>query len=667
MSKKGYSRSAAGGGKKKGTPKAKKTGTSLDDVIVKVLPTQKDNLVHPSQHFDYDNGWMSFGFVRTVEIDNPEWEKPKRKRLLCIITQDGQVIPCTESELAKRGILLAAAPMWNEKKGNRISGKVLDSFIKSKGKRPAPWTLKQWLDFVVEQLKEVIDYEDERIFYYTALWMFGTYCHRVFESFSYKFFHGPTSTGKTRSLEVLERTSFNAILSPNMSPSSLFRSVESMACTLLMDETERMKDKEGSADIRQLILSGYKIGASVTRSEPIADGGFKVVEYSTYSPKAFANISGLDDVMGNRTIPILMRRSKIKHVLTAKLTTRKRKRYWQDIRDHAYLLVYKHWRTVCELIEKQADTEVVEDIDGRPLELWHSIFVLAEMFEDNGCMDLQENMYELARQYVKDMVALFELSNEGSMIHALRFLMWDNEPPFDAKDYRFQDIKQYFAQQIAFADEELSEQGEMIESKVKIPSWIRPSYLFTLLRKLGFKKFSGKGSRKKVYIDKPALVDLWERYIGDWEEPTLPVGGRQARLGEAAAMTTSAVPSGPQTTLEGNAIAEAKGMLPSSKKSVPDRMGEKENEKTVTSEMVCIAMLDKEEWTRESLQKWLISVTEYDEAEVNKQLDKQIGDDPRIKVDDAGKMTLTEQYREMKDKELGTKKDSNEEQDNDRR
>lgn len=654
-SKKGYTRSSKGSG----APKAKSTGTSADDIIVTVLPTQKDNLVHPAQHFDYDGDWMSFGFVRTVEIDNPEWDKPKRKRLLCLVTNDGEVIPCTESEIQKRGITLSAPPMWNEKKGNRMSGPVLDAFIKSKGKRPKPWRLDQWLEFTVEQLKGVIDYEDSDIFYEVALWLFGTYCHRAFESFAYKFYHGPTQTGKTRSLETLEQTCFNAILSPNMSPSSLFRSVESMACTLLMDETEKMKDKEGSADIRQLILSGYKRGASVTRSEPVGDGGFKVVEYGTFSPKAFANISGLDDVLGNRTIPILMRRSKIKSVLTAKLLTRKRKRYWQDIRDHAYLLVYHHWRRICELIEKHADTEVVEDIEGRPLELWYSIFVLAELFEENGCTGLSDKMYQLASQYVKDMVAMFEQSSEGSMIHALRFLMWDAEPPFKTQHYRFQDIKKYFAKQIAFADEEIDESGQIHEKAIKAPSWVRPSYLFGLLRKLGFKRFDGKGSRKRVYMDKDMLVDLWERYIGDWEEP------KDERGTQMSLSTFDSAHAFSNPNDLGFDPAQAKG----TPKIKPKTKDEPNNNKALSSDMVCTAMLDKEQWTRESLKKWLTKVYEYEDVEVDEQLDKQLGKDLRIKEVGGDPMVykVGDKYREMRERTdrppSKQKKDSSEEQD----
>jgi len=258
------------------------------------------------------------------------------------------------------------------------------------------------------------------------------------------------------------------------------------------------------------------------------------------------------------------------------------------------------------------------------------------------------------------------MSSEGSMIHALRFIMWDSEPPFDSKYYRFQDVKQYFARQIAFGDEEIDEEGRTVQGKVRIPSWLRPSYLFTLLRKLGFKTYDGKGSRKRVYLDKAALIDLWERYIGDWEEPELPVGGRQTTLDAVHALA-----SGPQKAIfptdDGTSIAEAKGMKATKQKPVPDRMRERKNDKSVTSDMVATAMLDKEEWTRESLEKWLVSIYEYDANEVKKHLDQQIGVDPRIvPVDEDspdGRIKVTDAYRKMYDKEIPEKKDSNEEQD----
>lgn len=503
-------------GKKKGTPQP-----VVVDVKVTVLPPSRQRAVHPAMHFDVVNKRMFFGFQLPVEVDNMDGKPTKRKVVQCLVDEKGVTIPCIESELRAHGITLMSDPLIDVKHGNRMSDAYLEEHQRTGGKKPVPWPLPDYLEFVVECLKEMIDFSDDDYFYYLALWIFGTYCHRLFESFPYDFYNGPTGTGKTRTLEVCEVTAFNGILSPNMSPSSLFRTVESRAPTLLMDETEKLWSTDAAQEIRQLVLSGYKRGAAVMRTEKVGDAGFQTKTFGTYSPKAFANISGLDDVLANRCISQLMTRSKEKGVMNARLLTKARRVKWQDIRNQSYLLIYRHWLRIADIVEANSDTEVVEGVNGRPLELWGPIFALAQLFEENGCTGLMDKMTVLAVKMVEEMNEAFRDSPSGQLIMAIKFLMMKQEMMFDAGYYRFQDLIPEIAMMATFAEEGIEEIDgvETTTVKVKKPRWLTPNYVTRQLKLLGLNDFKGSGTGRQVYLTKAALVDLWERYMGEWEEP----------------------------------------------------------------------------------------------------------------------------------------------------
>lgn len=519
-----------GTGKTGSTKKPKPTKQPVVvDVQITVLPPSHQKRVHPAMHFDVPKKRMFFGFQLPVEIDSMDGNPPKRKIVNCLISDKGETIPCIKQELERHSIILTSNPLIDIKHGNRMSDIILEEWTRTGGKKPRPWPLTDYLEFLVSCLKEMIDFSNEDSFYYLALWIFGTYCHRLFESYPYDFYNGPTGTGKTRTLEVKEATTFNGILSPNMSPSALFRTVESRAPTLLMDETEKLYSTDASQEIRQLVNSGYKKGAAVLRTEKTGDDGFQTQTFGTYCPKAFANIAGLDDVLQNRCVTTMMTRSKNVDVMNARLMTKDRKDKWQDIRNQSYLLVYEYWNRIAALIEDHADTEVVEGVIGRPLELWSPIFVLSELFEDEGCTNLYDRMKRLAIKMVEEMMENFKDSQSGQMLRALRNMMAENpsheEGAFASKYYRYQDLIPKITLQATFAEEGVDFSEEGIASttvKVKRPRWLKPAYVNRQLRLLGFDDYKGAGSGRSVYLTRAKLVDLWERYMGDWEEPEKP-------------------------------------------------------------------------------------------------------------------------------------------------
>ena len=151
-------------------------------------------------------------------------------------------------------------------------------------KLPNRWSLssvKAWLNREVsvnpEELyvaiktafQNYIEFEDSMIYDFLTLWTIGTYFYHLFNAYPYIYVFGMKRTGKTKLLTLLSLLCHNAIFSNNISTASVFRLIQSGRCTLLMDETEKLANPERETDFRNMLLSGYKKGASVYRTHKV--------------------------------------------------------------------------------------------------------------------------------------------------------------------------------------------------------------------------------------------------------------------------------------------------------------------------------------------------------------------------------------------------------------
>lgn len=172
---------------------------------------------------------------------------------------------------------------------------------------------KDLYNSVKKILEYFIDIPDQRVYDVLVCWIIGTYFFPIFDAYPYLFVNATKGSGKTKLLNLLEKLCFNARAITGPSIPSMFRFTDSGKCTLLLDEGEHYSDTD-MRDIRALLLSGYKKGSKISRAvEEVVQIGeksikrFNVEEFQNYSPKAIANISGLDDVLESRciTIPLL--------------------------------------------------------------------------------------------------------------------------------------------------------------------------------------------------------------------------------------------------------------------------------------------------------------------------------------------------------------------------
>src|SRR5215831_3643670 len=112
--------------------------------------------------------------------------------------------------------------------------------------------------------------------------------------------------GKTSVLIVLYYLTPRSELASNITPSALFRYIEDVRPTLLIDEADSfLKDNE---ELRGILNSGHtKAAANIIRNVEV-NGQYKARRFSTWAPKAIATIRELADTLEDRSIIITLQR-----------------------------------------------------------------------------------------------------------------------------------------------------------------------------------------------------------------------------------------------------------------------------------------------------------------------------------------------------------------------
>jgi hypothetical protein len=143
----------------------------------------------------------------------------------------------------------------------------------------------------------------------TSLWVVHSHAVDAAESSPYLAVTSPEpGCGKTRYLEVLEMVVARPWLAVTPSEAVVYRRIEALVPTLLMDEVDAVfspKVAERHEGLRALLNSGNRRGATVPRC---LGTSAEIVEFHTFCPKVLAGIGTLPDTISSRSVPIRLER-----------------------------------------------------------------------------------------------------------------------------------------------------------------------------------------------------------------------------------------------------------------------------------------------------------------------------------------------------------------------
>ena len=409
-------------------------------------------------------------------------------------TKTRQILPIEHDSL-KDKFRIDVLPAW---KSSRITYEDLVNWLKETDKTE-PKKLFQLMD---ECSRGYFDYPNEFDYSYYNLWNIGTYFYELFDAFPYNDYTGTKRSGKTKALEFQKHVCFNAIMSADMSGSSVFRMIEGTGATLLLDETEQYGNKknESAQQVRTILMQGFLKDQFAIRSEGKANEGFTPVTFNLYSPKSMAHINAFDDVLEDRCISHLMRRSKNKDMLDS--WPDNKNPLFQKIRNLCYRLFLDY---ADEIYNLQEEAKHLIPVSGRELKLWTPIITLALFFEKHGKSGLVALIQDKAKESSEDRQIQDEQDNNDMRI--LRYCDDVGISLSEKTDELKNNPRGWIPTEVFYS--------HLIAEDVAPIYGINPEYYsrpkFTqALRRLGFKSEKKKGGISFL-ITKEQVIDVKER------------------------------------------------------------------------------------------------------------------------------------------------------------
>lgn len=139
-------------------------------------------------------------------------------------------------------------------------------------------------------------------------WVLHTYNPQLFYYTPRLCIYSPVPRcGKSQLLQLLEMTTFRSLNVSNITSAGMFRAIDAMHPTLLVDEADTYMN--GDQAMRGVVNAGYKRGGTIIRNVE-SKGNFIPKRFNCFAPMAIAGIGMRDDTIMDRGIAVIMRRRK---------------------------------------------------------------------------------------------------------------------------------------------------------------------------------------------------------------------------------------------------------------------------------------------------------------------------------------------------------------------
>jgi DNA primase len=222
-------------------------------------------------------------------------------------------------------------------------------------------------------MQRYIDFTDERVYDFLACWIIGTYLFPIFSHYPYVHFTGPKGSGKSQCLHVLRNLGHNAKIAGSMTLAVQFRIISALQPTLLFDEMENLGQTQHTELHRMLKYGFEKNGPQVWRMDTTGNR-MEMSCWSVYCPRAFASIEGMEDVIGSRSVQVIMERSFNDEIKSR--TVNAEDTLWQDLRDQLFLVTMTEGtriKGIYDSLEKPAEIY----FSGRDWDIFKGILSVA--------------------------------------------------------------------------------------------------------------------------------------------------------------------------------------------------------------------------------------------------------------------------------------------------
>ncbi len=241
---------------------------------------------------------------------------------------------------------------------------------------PAPQDGAAVLDAVEAHHRRFNVFPSEAAYVAVTLWDAHTHLLDCFESTPRIAFLSPEpGSGKTRALEIIETLTPRPMLTTDVSPAALFRSVSDPEArpTMLFDEIDTTFGPKaaGNEDLRGLINSGHRRSGVVLRC--VGDGSTQTVQpFPVYAALAMGGLGDLPDTIMSRSVIVRMRR-RAPNEKVQPYRERIHKPEGHVLRDRLAA-----WASTVRDQLHDAWPELPDGISDRPADVWEPLIAVAD-------------------------------------------------------------------------------------------------------------------------------------------------------------------------------------------------------------------------------------------------------------------------------------------------
>ena len=321
---------------------------------------------------------------------------------------------------------------------------------------------------IIDLLRKYCDLNED---YYPiiAVWIIGTYFHEGFRSYPYLFLNAMRGSGKSRTIKLITDLSKDGEVQMSMTEAVLFRTNG----TLGIDEFEGL-GRKGNENLRELLNAAYKKGTKVKRmkQKKTMEGVEQVVEeFDVYRPIVMANIWGMEEVLGDRCISLVLEKSENRSVTDLQelwdmekmfIETKKilesgvvwcgvvalRKWYveWNKFVTSEYITTYTTHTTLTTHYYTKVFKRIKSlELDGRSVELCFPLLLTA--------MQIGEDVYEELHKVIKNYMAE-KKEDQFTESRDISFIDFISQEPSDTKWVTIKEITNNFKMFINYEKED---------------------------------------------------------------------------------------------------------------------------------------------------------------------------------------------------------------------
>lgn len=268
-------------------------GATPERTGVEALREDGRDIVHPT--FDLRDGFLLYGFrIERVNADGKLEEVPVR--VVSERTPAGLEIRVESGDSFEvAGREYVADPRWRSPLlEDRWSAAGLRALAGGATDPAAPADCYRQVRRV---LHRHLDYADAGAYPVLAAFVLLTYVARAFPAVPYVGLLGPKGTGKSQTLDVLERLCFNAYKG-RVTAAGLGDTTSALRGTVLVDQAQRLPE-----ELLDLLVDGYRRDGGRRRVVDVDNRG-NPHEFETFGPKALASAQGIDDDLMDRLVVI---------------------------------------------------------------------------------------------------------------------------------------------------------------------------------------------------------------------------------------------------------------------------------------------------------------------------------------------------------------------------